>query len=165
MFRSALLLASAKPKGQSVVPTSSKKGKQSGIKLAVEIEDIVFPPASEKVVIKKVSGEGKQKQLKVTPPLQYERNELEQRRFVEKTMEQLRLERYNQKKAELERMYAAMKRANLELEQSDPELFKKAQVRVHGEYFPLERRQLCDTPPVIRWNSENLLSTSIIKKE
>jgi GAF domain-containing protein len=72
---------------------------------------------------------------------------------------------YEAKRDELERMHAKMKEACLELEATDPNLFKKAMIKMPaGVYFPIERRLPVDTPPVVGWNHDNALSTAVSKK-
>lgn len=90
--------------------------------------------------------------------------ERDQREVIEDAFQRHNRRLYEQKRDELERMHAKMKEACLELEKTDPILFKKAMIKPAGLYFPIERRLPVDTPPVIGWNHDNALSTAVDKK-
>jgi hypothetical protein len=72
-------------------------------------------------------------------------------KFVEETFAKYREINFEKKQDEIERMYMKMKEACLELEKTDPILFKKAIIKRRGEYFPIERRIPTDTPPRNGW--------------
>ena len=55
-------------------------------------------------------------------------------------------QRYLAKRMELDRMEKAMAKAVIELENTSPDLFKKAMLRREDQLMPLERRFPVDTP-------------------
>ncbi|KAI3654827.1 hypothetical protein MP228_000207 [Amoeboaphelidium protococcarum] len=59
---------------------------------------------------------------------------------------------YEQKSQQIQKQHEMMKAACLELERCAPELFKRAMIKEKGQYMPLQRRILTDTPADKVWD-------------
>lgn len=157
MIRASLILRaraslSKKPMKAAKRNVIGKKGKsadqaaQFNQSSAAQIKDVVLPQFPEPSTTTSAATDAQQ---------------AEKHALIEKAAENWNRMRYEAKRTELDRMYAKMKEACLELEKTDPSLFKKAMIKEMGQYFPIERRIPVDTPPVIGWNHENRLSTAV----
>ncbi|KAI3634614.1 hypothetical protein MIR68_006995 [Amoeboaphelidium protococcarum] len=59
---------------------------------------------------------------------------------------------YEQKSYQIQKQHEMMKAACLELERCAPELFKRAMIKEKGQYIPMQRRILTDTPADKVWD-------------
>lgn len=114
------------------------------------------------------SNDEKTLQSIVIPPTDAVHDELNlspemnrQLRLVDTAWQRYSEQKFLRKRDEIERMHRKMAEACLELEKSDPFLFKCAMVRTLGDYMPIERRLPVDTPPLRGWNHENALDTKV----
>jgi hypothetical protein len=125
----------------------SRGKKKESIKVNVEtgIEDVVYPPTAEQMAI----------------PSEIKNKVQQKLNFIERTITLREQEKYNERVRFLSAFQRSMQRANVELERVSPELFKKAMLKDEGTYFPLDRRFLLDTPPLLRWNHDNIVNCSV----